>query len=463
MRSQAPTKSRFREALLSAVALVGALGIGGSGLAASVVTGVSEAPPETTYDEALIVPVAPPMPKIDVDHPLLEGAALQAPAPAAALVVELPQPVEPPQLPAHCPKLPPVEQRWMPPQDDGTLATITPADAPPSLERRVRFWMNVWGTRPDDVYGLSDERRPWIVHGEVDCRDIMTTDKSNEEKDRLCGGRLGQARKELSLRLQRTANSPRMLRLYDNNRSLAKTAWKSLIGIEGRKNALNRAQERAARELPHAENLFAKAGVPRIFARTAFVESLWRPTAQSKAGAAGAFQFMPSTGRAYLKVDDSIDERLDALRSSWAAARYLKDVSRDLKSWPLVLTAYNQGPARMKGLIKKRGTRDLGQLVDGGNDGNFGFDGQNYYAQIVAVTRLTDDLRVAAIPLQTTAVEVSEPMFFAKLASCLRLTPLELARANPALTARVVTGESPVPAGYVAMVPNEPVRTAAAR
>jgi ribosomal protein L22 len=67
--------------------------------------------------------------------------------------------------------------------------------------------------------------------------------------------------------------------------------------------------------------------------------------AYSKVGAAGLWQFMRSTGRRYMRVDDAVDERFDPYRSTEAAAQLLAYNYRVLGSWPLALTAYNHRAA----------------------------------------------------------------------------------------------------------------------
>ena len=69
------------------------------------------------------------------------------------------------------------------------------------------------------------------------------------------------------------------------------------------------------------------------------VESSFNPSAYSKFGAAGMWQFVRSTGRRYMRVDYVVDERRDPILSSYAAARLLRDNYARLGTWPLALTA----------------------------------------------------------------------------------------------------------------------------
>lgn len=86
------------------------------------------------------------------------------------------------------------------------------------------------------------------------------------------------------------------------------------------------------------------------------IESALNPGATSRVGAAGLWQFMITTGKMYgLEVNSLIDERRDPIKSSFAAARYLKDLYQIFNDWTLVIAAYNCGPANVNKAIRRAG------------------------------------------------------------------------------------------------------------
>ena len=108
---------------------------------------------------------------------------------------------------------------------------------------------------------------------------------------------------------------------------------------------------------PEIEMALDKSGLPMELRYLVIVESALNPKAISPAGAAGLWQLMLPTGKVYgLTVNSLVDERMDPVKSTAAACRFLKDLYRIYGDWWLVLAAYNCGPGNVNRALKRAGT-----------------------------------------------------------------------------------------------------------
>ncbi len=107
---------------------------------------------------------------------------------------------------------------------------------------------------------------------------------------------------------------------------------------------------------PLYEQIFDQQGLPLEFKYLSIVESALNPTAVSRVGATGLWQFMLSTGKLYkLKVNSYLDERRDPVKSTMAAAQYFKDMYSIYNDWLLVIAAYNCGAGNVNRAIARSG------------------------------------------------------------------------------------------------------------
>lgn len=116
--------------------------------------------------------------------------------------------------------------------------------------------------------------------------------------------------------------------------------------------------------IPQLKKAFREEGVPTSFVWIAEVESSLNPRARNPVGAAGLFQFMPATAKRFNLKLVPVDERKDPSKSARAAARYLRFLHGEFKSWPLAIAAYNAGEGRIQKALDASTTKTFEGIVE---------------------------------------------------------------------------------------------------
>lgn len=195
---------------------------------------------------------------------------------------------------------------------------------------------------------------------------------------------------------------------------------------------------------PLFEKYLAKYGLPNDLKYLSIVESGLNPKAISRAGAAGLWQFMPSTGRIYrLNQNHYIDERLDPEKATEAACRYLKQLHGMFGDWQLALAAYNAGPGNVNKAIRRSGGRkDFWEVYE-----HLPKETRSYVPQFAAVMytmvyaeehNLLPDEHEYLYAQQIDTVHLSRFMSLEALEAQLNLCPGELEALNPELKRKAV-------------------------
>lgn len=200
--------------------------------------------------------------------------------------------------------------------------------------------------------------------------------------------------------------------------------------------------------------ILEREGVPGDLSYLPLIESGYRTRAVSRAGAVGLWQLLPETGRRYgLRIDAYVDERRDPVRSTRAAARYLRDLHARFGSWHLSLAAYNVGPGRIARLIVRREPYIGVPMVAWES---LPSAARNYVSQFVAASRIARAPehhgfeRLAQMPVRYDVVHVRPSLSFRAAASMAGASVAEIADLNPALVQRTTPPDG---RGYPLRVP----------
>ena len=136
--------------------------------------------------------------------------------------------------------------------------------------------------------------------------------------------------------------------------------------VDTRFGTMSRILSMAQYYFPIIEDELIKSDLPVELRALPIIESALSPNAVSPMGAAGLWQFMPTTGKSYgLEVNSLVDERRDPVLSTRAACRYLKDLHAIYGDWTLAIAAYNCGPGNVnKALARSGGGRTFWDIYD---------------------------------------------------------------------------------------------------
>jgi membrane-bound lytic murein transglycosylase D len=119
---------------------------------------------------------------------------------------------------------------------------------------------------------------------------------------------------------------------------------------------MERAIIRSSIYYPLFREIFKEEGVPEEMIHLSIIESCINPTAVSRVGATGIWQFMKYTGKMYgLKNSVYFDDRKDIIASTRAAAKFMKDLHERYNDWLLVVAGYNCGPGNVNKAIRRAG------------------------------------------------------------------------------------------------------------
>jgi membrane-bound lytic murein transglycosylase D len=342
---------------------------------------------------------------------------------------------------------------------------------PPELQADVDFWIRVYSDITTAQGFLHDDRELSVVYGTIEVPAGQPGSPARRAAIDAARERWREALREAALVLERggasgvdqSADVRRVLDLWGSQAD----ATRLRQAVDGVRFQLGQADRfragivRSGTWEVHIARTLERMGLPPELAALPHVESSFTPTAYSKVGASGLWQFMPATGRLYMRVDDVVDERLDPFRSTEAAARLLLNNYRVLGSWPLALTAYNHGTAGMRRARDAMGTDDYVTINRRYSGRAFGFASRNFYPSFLAALTIDQNPEkyFGAIqrdpPLRYHEVEMPGHAAIDNLESVLELSRSTLRELNPALRPAVWSGARLVPRGYRLRLPAE--------
>lgn len=327
---------------------------------------------------------------------------------------------------------------------------------PEGLRSEIDFWKRVFGETGRETGLVHDSLHVGVVYGEISLKDLSPRARRNAIR-----AAVNDYRNVLTRLADRRPANPsdkeqRVLDAWgpDPSSATLRAAAGRLRVQQGMAQRFREGLVRSGRWRPHILEALREHGVPEGVAALPHVESSFNPKARSSAAALGMWQFTRSTGRRFMRIDNVMDERLDPWRSSTAAAQLLNYNHSLLDSWPLAITAYNQGVGAMLRASKQLGTRDIETVVRRYKGRTFKFAGRNFYVELIAVMELEREAerRFGPItpdaPIEYVMLDMPDYLRMDTLADALGLTPDTLAAFNPGMRPSVLSNSKYVPRNY---------------
>jgi len=337
-----------------------------------------------------------------------------------------------------------------------------PFPRPAGLEPDVRFWIRVYTEVTTDEGLLHDSWNLNVVYEVL----RFEPELSPQARER----RIASAKLRYAALLRRfaagdtedlTAHERRILHAFGDQATPAdfRAAIDRIRFQLGQSDRFHEGLIRAEVLEKRIAKTLKQNGVPEEIAALPHVESSFNQFAYSRVGAAGLWQFMPSTAKRYMRVDSLVDERLDPYRATEAAANLMLYNYRLVGTWPLAVTAYNHGPGGLRRAQDELGSSDIAVIVKRYQGATFGFASRNFYVAFLAalevdrhaeqyfgpITRLPDPDNMTVDLPDYIPVDAAAKAFHVDLGA-LRVL-------NPALRPLIWSGARFIPRGFALRIP----------
>jgi membrane-bound lytic murein transglycosylase D len=316
---------------------------------------------------------------------------------------------------------------------------------PEILQPNVEFWKKVYAVWDNNQYAVHDDLFMNLVYEVITLPGSVSSSLTSEQRQMIRARRSYWQRQLQALHQAQIANKPLSTQLKQLRSQLAAVGITNRFNEavdrvrlqRGLRSRFRRGLEISGRYDEALRVVFRRYKLPEQLVYLPHVESSFQVHARSSAGATGIWQFIRSTGEAYLTINDAIDERLDPILAADGAARYLRDAYAQLHHWPVALTAYNHGVNGMR-RAGQLFNFDIGRIVKNYQSPSFGFASRNFYAEFLAASAIAERPNVYfktvryEPPLEIRSIVLSERIAPHLLAQQHGLSTADLIALNPA-------------------------------
>ena len=347
----------------------------------------------------------------------------------------------------------------------------------PELKPKIEFWIKVFSQFDQHKAIFHDVDSPEIVYSVIDSNVPCGFGRRNgpieQERERI---------RQLIRSLESKQTNPSASYSDEEQALLSQIKGSSTYELDGAterircqngvKDQFEKALSRYRYYKGDVVQVLRQYNLPEDIQYLPFVESSYNPAAYSKVGAAGLWQIMPRTARILgLKIDASIDERLDPLLATKAAGRYFLNSYQVLNSTaeeghndqtllgPFVITSYNYGIGGMRKALEVHGSNFI-DVLNNYKGKSFRVAVKNFYASFLAAKQIVtheseyfQNIEPYIFPPFKT-MTVPRSMSALKFSEQFKIPVDTLREMNPMLTKRVWSGVHPIPQNFDLKIPN---------
>jgi membrane-bound lytic murein transglycosylase D len=339
------------------------------------------------------------------------------------------------------------------------------------LEPKVQFWKQVFGSYSQLQSVVHSSEVPYKVLRVLDFRGQAATmseirfdnyrrqaeKEAREEMERLVASVHAKRNAPQTM----NAEERRIFELFKDKRSDDRFhRMRGTIRTQrGIKERTEHALQVSESYLPYMEQIFAGYGLPKQLTRLPIVESSFNVEAYSRSHAAGVWQFIPTSAKIYMRLDEVVDDRRDPWTSTDAAARDAVAA--------MVVGGDRERPVLQQGVVvaqvarglKSVNGKSLIDLIERSNHPRWGFAGKNYYAEFLAAVELEREWRTRKDrpsgfdPIDFEVVETRHYVPYETLRRLSGGDDAKFRKLNPAYRPEVIDGKLYVPPGHLIRVP----------
>jgi membrane-bound lytic murein transglycosylase D len=279
---------------------------------------------------------------------------------------------------------------------------------------------------PKEEDAKTKDKRSDLTNGDAPPASLLADNRLLELLDKDLDHAMEQPAEHRRLQFSKAvAGNPMVRHFVDHYSTTARRHFQALLA-------------RSGKYLPMISRVLQQEGLPEELGYLALLESEFNVGVKSPSGAVGLWQFVAGTARGYgLRIDEWVDERRDPVKSTRAAAAYLKDLHDRYGRWYLATAAYNAGPGRINRAMKSSGAKDFWSLSE---KASLSEETRNFVPKFVAIVLIASDPRSYgfdeieyAPPLDYEEVELPWPMPLAVLAKWADSDIATLRELNPAI------------------------------